>query len=84
MTPRRCWPRPSTSSPALKKAASSTWDWKIAGSIRAMTFSRAMIDAYSVPCAPDTSASTGPKDRVDVFVSELDGRDAVELVRGQP
>jgi pyrimidine operon attenuation protein/uracil phosphoribosyltransferase len=29
-----------------------------------------------------TSASTGPGDRVDVFVSELDGRDAVELVRG--
>src|ERR671920_1896784 len=28
-----------------------------------------------------TSVSTGPKDRVDVFVSELDGRDAVELVR---
>jgi hypothetical protein len=27
--------------------------------------------------------STGPKDRVDVFVSELDGRDAVELVRGK-
>jgi pyrimidine operon attenuation protein/uracil phosphoribosyltransferase len=26
-------------------------------------------------------ASTGPDDRVDVFVSELDGRDAVELVR---
>jgi hypothetical protein len=26
--------------------------------------------------------STGPGDRVDVFVSELDGRDAVELVRG--
>ncbi|HEY8257913.1 MAG TPA: bifunctional pyr operon transcriptional regulator/uracil phosphoribosyltransferase PyrR [Gemmatimonadales bacterium] len=29
-----------------------------------------------------TSVSTGPGDRVDVFVSELDGRDAVELVRG--
>ncbi|HEY3012756.1 MAG TPA: bifunctional pyr operon transcriptional regulator/uracil phosphoribosyltransferase PyrR [Gemmatimonadales bacterium] len=29
-----------------------------------------------------TSASTGPKDRVDVFVAEVDGRDAVELVRG--
>ena len=29
-----------------------------------------------------TSISSGPKDRVDVFVSELDGRDAVELVRG--
>ena len=28
-----------------------------------------------------TTVSTGPKDRVDVFVSELDGRDAVELVR---
>jgi pyrimidine operon attenuation protein / uracil phosphoribosyltransferase len=29
-----------------------------------------------------TGVSTTPKDRVDVFVSELDGRDAVELVRG--
>ena len=29
-----------------------------------------------------TTVSTGPGDRVDVFVSELDGRDAVELVRG--
>jgi pyrimidine operon attenuation protein/uracil phosphoribosyltransferase len=29
-----------------------------------------------------TSVTTGPGDRVDVFVSELDGRDAVELVRG--
>lgn len=29
-----------------------------------------------------TSLNIGPKDRVDVFVSELDGRDAVELVRG--
>src|ERR671922_2436030 len=29
-----------------------------------------------------TSVSTGPADRVDVFVSEIDGRDAVELVRG--
>ena len=29
-----------------------------------------------------TSVSAGPGDRVDVFVSELDGRDAVELVRG--
>ena len=29
-----------------------------------------------------TKVSTGPGDRVDVFVSELDGRDAVELVRG--
>jgi len=29
-----------------------------------------------------TSVSTGPGDRVDVLVSELDGRDAVELVRG--
>ena len=28
-----------------------------------------------------TTASTGRGDRVDVFVSELDGRDAVELVR---
>src|SRR5438094_418481 len=30
------------------------------GSIRSITFSSAMIDAYSVPCAPETSASTGP------------------------
>ena len=29
-----------------------------------------------------TSVSTTPADRVDVLVSELDGRDAVELVRG--
>jgi hypothetical protein len=29
-----------------------------------------------------TVASTGAQDRVDVFVAELDGRDAVELVRG--
>ena len=29
-----------------------------------------------------TKVSTGPGDRVDVFVSELDERDAVELVRG--
>jgi pyrimidine operon attenuation protein/uracil phosphoribosyltransferase len=29
-----------------------------------------------------TTVSTGPADRVDVLVSELDGRDAVELVRG--
>jgi hypothetical protein len=29
-----------------------------------------------------TSVSAGPGDRVDVLVSELDGRDAVELVRG--
>ena len=28
-----------------------------------------------------TTASTEPADRVDVFVAELDGRDAVELVR---
>jgi pyrimidine operon attenuation protein / uracil phosphoribosyltransferase len=28
-----------------------------------------------------TTVSTSPGDRVDVFVSELDGRDAVELVR---
>jgi pyrimidine operon attenuation protein/uracil phosphoribosyltransferase len=27
------------------------------------------------------TVTTGPKDRVDVFVQELDGRDAVELVR---
>ena len=29
-------------------------------------------------------AATVPGDRVDVFVAELDGRDAVELVRGEP
>jgi len=29
-----------------------------------------------------TAISVGPADRVDVLVSELDGRDAVELVRG--
>ncbi len=29
-----------------------------------------------------TTLSTGPGDRVDVLVSELDGRDAVEVVRG--
>ena len=29
------------------------------------------------------TVSTAPGDRVDVFVSELDGRDAVELVRGK-
>jgi pyrimidine operon attenuation protein / uracil phosphoribosyltransferase len=29
-----------------------------------------------------TKVSTGSGDRVDVFVSELDGRDGVELVRG--
>jgi pyrimidine operon attenuation protein/uracil phosphoribosyltransferase len=28
------------------------------------------------------TVSTGPGDRVDVLVAELDGRDAVELVRG--
>ncbi len=28
-----------------------------------------------------TSVNTSPQDRVDVFVSELDGRDSVELVR---
>jgi len=28
-----------------------------------------------------TAVSAGPGDRVDVFVTELDGRDAVELVR---
>jgi pyrimidine operon attenuation protein/uracil phosphoribosyltransferase len=28
-----------------------------------------------------TSVNTSPGDQVDVFVSELDGRDAVELVR---
>jgi pyrimidine operon attenuation protein/uracil phosphoribosyltransferase len=30
-----------------------------------------------------TTISTTPDDRVDVFVSELDGRDAVEIVRGK-
>jgi pyrimidine operon attenuation protein / uracil phosphoribosyltransferase len=30
-----------------------------------------------------TTISTTPGDRVDVFVSELDGRDAVEIVRGK-
>jgi len=25
-----------------------------------MTFSKVMMEAYSVPCAPETSASTGP------------------------
>jgi pyrimidine operon attenuation protein / uracil phosphoribosyltransferase len=30
-----------------------------------------------------TTVSTAPGDRVDVFVSELDGRDAVEVVRGK-
>ena len=29
-------------------------------------------------------ATTVPGDRVDVFVAELDGRDGVELVRGEP
>jgi len=29
-----------------------------------------------------TSATAGPADRVDVLVTELDGRDAVELARG--
>jgi pyrimidine operon attenuation protein / uracil phosphoribosyltransferase len=29
-----------------------------------------------------STVSAGPGDRVDVFVSELDGKDAVELVRG--
>jgi pyrimidine operon attenuation protein / uracil phosphoribosyltransferase len=31
-----------------------------------------------------TSINTAPGDRVDVFVSELDGRDAVEIARGKP
>src|SRR5581483_2944330 len=31
-----------------------------AGSSVAISFSTAMIDAYSVPCEPETSASTGP------------------------
>jgi len=30
-----------------------------------------------------TTVSTTPGDRVDVLVSELDGRDVVELVRGK-
>jgi pyrimidine operon attenuation protein/uracil phosphoribosyltransferase len=30
-----------------------------------------------------TSVNAGPDDRVDVLVSELDGRDAVELARGE-
>jgi pyrimidine operon attenuation protein / uracil phosphoribosyltransferase len=30
-----------------------------------------------------STVSTGPGDRVDVFVSELDGQDAVEVVRGK-
>ncbi|MGE3527512.1 MAG: phosphoribosyltransferase family protein, partial [Gemmatimonadales bacterium] len=30
-----------------------------------------------------TTITTGPGDRVDVLVSELDGRDGVELVRGE-
>jgi pyrimidine operon attenuation protein/uracil phosphoribosyltransferase len=30
-----------------------------------------------------TSVNAGPTDRVDVLVSELDGRDAVELARGE-
>jgi pyrimidine operon attenuation protein / uracil phosphoribosyltransferase len=30
-----------------------------------------------------TTISTAPGDRVDVFVSELDGRDGVEVVRGK-
>ncbi len=31
-----------------------------AGSSFSISFSSAMIEAYSVPCAPATSASTGP------------------------
>ena len=31
-----------------------------AGFSRPMSFSSAMIEVYSVPCAPATSASTGP------------------------
>jgi pyrimidine operon attenuation protein / uracil phosphoribosyltransferase len=30
-----------------------------------------------------TTISTAPEDRVDVFVQELDGRDAVEIMRGK-
>ena len=39
-----------------------------------------------LPIQPDISGltlATQPGDRVDVFVTELDGRDAVELVRGE-
>jgi pyrimidine operon attenuation protein/uracil phosphoribosyltransferase len=38
-----------------------------------------------LPIHPDivgTRIDTGPADRVDVLVSELDGRDAVDLIRG--
>jgi pyrimidine operon attenuation protein/uracil phosphoribosyltransferase len=38
-----------------------------------------------LPIQPDIAGltvATQPGDRVDVLVSELDGRDAVELVRG--
>jgi pyrimidine operon attenuation protein/uracil phosphoribosyltransferase len=38
-----------------------------------------------LPIQPDiagTTINTTPNDRVDVMVTELDGRDAVELVRG--
>jgi hypothetical protein len=31
-----------------------------AGGSAAISISTAMIEAYSVPCAPDTTASTGP------------------------
>jgi pyrimidine operon attenuation protein/uracil phosphoribosyltransferase len=39
-----------------------------------------------LPIQPDVvglKQTTGPGDRVDVLVQELDGRDAVELLRGQ-
>jgi pyrimidine operon attenuation protein / uracil phosphoribosyltransferase len=40
-----------------------------------------------LPIQPDIVGlrqSTGPRERVDVLVQELDGRDAVELVRSDP
>ena len=45
--------------------ALQTWPYQgvpdnAAGSSRSITRSNAMIDEYSVPCAPATSASTGP------------------------
>jgi pyrimidine operon attenuation protein/uracil phosphoribosyltransferase len=39
-----------------------------------------------LPIQPDITGltmNTTPQDRVDVMVSELDGRDAVDLVRGE-
>jgi pyrimidine operon attenuation protein/uracil phosphoribosyltransferase len=40
-----------------------------------------------LPIQPDIVGlrqSTGPRERIDVLVQELDGRDAVELVRSDP